>query len=142
MILAEGFTVATIAVGLAMSAGVLYVSNKLIPLPGTAKNIKFFWVAIYPFFLIGQIYLSAFNAIKLIFTGAEVDIIKVKTKISSNFLRTMLANSITLTPGTISLELQDDEITVLLLKRRNDKNQVEGDSTKGKMESLLLKAER
>jgi len=39
-------------------------------------------------------------------------IFKMRTKLKSKILRVILANSITLTPGTISVSLQDDEIII------------------------------
>ena len=143
IILFEKFTVPLMAAGVVVSAGCVYICNRLLPLPKTA-NIKTFGLIIYPFYLIIQVYLSAFNAIKLILTGVDVDFIEVKTKLSNNFLRTILANSITLTPGSVSLELKDDTITLLWLKGKTESHQdaeKAGESIKSKLERILLRAE-
>ncbi|MBM4401467.1 MAG: hypothetical protein FJ045_05915, partial [Crenarchaeota archaeon] len=39
-------------------------------------------------------------------------IVKFKTKLKGDFKKTMLANSITLTPGTLTVDAQDDELFV------------------------------
>ena len=82
--------------------------------------------------------------IQLILTEADADIIEVKTSLKNVFLRTLLANSITIIPGAISLELKDDTITVLWLKRREDDSRHARktiESLKCKLERILLKAE-
>lgn len=44
-------------------------------------------------------------------------IVKFHTKLQSNTARVLLANSITLTPGTITVSLEDDELMVHCLDR-------------------------
>lgn len=39
-------------------------------------------------------------------------IVKVKTKMKSNLAKTIVANSITLTPGTFTLDVKDDEMYI------------------------------
>ena len=123
LILLEGFTILNLALGIVISAVSVYICHVLIPLPKIAGNINLFRFALYPFYLVGQVYVSALNAVKLVFTGADVDIIEVQTRITNPFLRTILANSITLTPGSVSLELKDDLITQLWLKGKKESHQ-------------------
>lgn len=47
----------------------------------------------------------------------EPVIVKFRTNLKSDFTRTLLANSITLTPGTITVALEDDEYTIHCLDR-------------------------
>lgn len=42
----------------------------------------------------------------------EPVIVKFRTTLKSDFTRMLLANSITLTPGTITISLEDDEYTI------------------------------
>ena len=42
----------------------------------------------------------------------EPIIVKFRTSLKSDFTRMLLANSITLTPGTITVSLEDDEYTI------------------------------
>ena len=144
VILFESFTIPVIATGLVFSTGCVFIGNRLLPLPKIA-NIKYSGLIIYLFYLIAQVYLSAFNTVKLVLTGLDVDIIKVKTKISNSFLRIILANSITLTPGSVSLELEDDTITLLWLKGKKETREdagKKGELIKDKLERILLKMEK
>jgi multicomponent Na+:H+ antiporter subunit E len=144
IMLSEDISVQTIVSGIILSIICVYISSRLLADKKTVK-IKLFRLTLYPFYLIGQVYLSAFYVIKLIIRGAEVNIIDVKTKISNNFFQTMLANSITLIPGTISLGITDNIITVLRLKEKNDEPcdpEAAGELIKGKIEKMLLKMEK
>lgn len=144
IILSESITVMTVIYGIIISAGCLYASNRLLPAQ-KIKNVKIFRLSIYLFYLIGRIYFSSFKVIKLIFSDPEVDIVKVKTQISNKFLRTLLANSISLPPGTISLDLKDDTITVLRLKDKTDElldSETNSGLIMGKFEKMLLKMQK
>jgi len=144
IILSESITVVTAVSGAVISIACVFISTKMLPVQ-KIKNVKISRLILYLFYLFGQIYLSAFKVIKFIFTGADVDIINVKTKISNSFLQTILASSITLPPGTISLELKDNVITVLRLKSRTKDfcdAETAGEAIKGKFEKMLLKMQK
>lgn len=51
---------------------------------------------------------------KILTVEEEMDpvIVKFRTSLKSDFTRMLLANSITLTPGTITISLDDDEYTI------------------------------
>ena len=51
---------------------------------------------------------------KILTVEEEMDpiIVKFRTSLKSDFTRMLLANSITLTPGTITISLEDDENTI------------------------------
>lgn len=69
----------------------------------------------YLFLLIKEIIVANFQMMKIVTSKrAEIHpvIIKVKIPLKTNFARVILANSITLTPGTITAELEDDEFTI------------------------------
>lgn len=84
-------------------------------------------------------------AIHVVLTDAHVEIVEVKTKITNMFLRTILVNSITFVPGSVSLDLQDDTITVLWLQRKKVGAQNIGNADellKGKLERMLIKVQK
>jgi len=58
------------------------------------------------------------------------------TDLKSDFLRTILANSITLTPGTITVDMSDDEFTVHCLRGEYGQGLVDS-----KFEKILLRIE-
>jgi multicomponent Na+:H+ antiporter subunit E len=64
----------------------------------------------------------------------EPQLIRFKTKLKSNFARVTFAQSITLTPGTITVSLQDDEMTVYALTKDA------ADSLPGEMERRIARA--
>lgn len=69
----------------------------------------------YFFILIKEIIIANFQMMKIVVSKkAEIHpvMIKVKIPLKTNFARVLLANSITLTPGTITAELEDDYFTI------------------------------
>ena len=144
VILCEELSVRTVAAGIVVSAGAAYFYQKYLPL-SAITGVNFLRLAMYPFYLVGQIYIAGFHAIKLILTEAKVDIVEVKTKVTNELLRVVLANSITLTPGTVSLELKDETLTVLWLRQKTSDSQDLANADeliKGKLEKKLLKAQK
>ncbi len=94
----------------------------------------------YLFVLIWEILKANLDTMRMIFTSKyerEPVLVTFHTKIKSPVLRVLLANSITLTPGTITVSLEDDKYVVHAL----DKDFAEGieDSVFVRM---LEKAER
>ncbi|MGM0597564.1 MAG: Na+/H+ antiporter subunit E [Myxococcota bacterium] len=63
-------------------------------------------------------------------------ILKVKTSLKSKFARTMLANSITLTPGTLTVEMEDDILFIHLVEEPEDLVQ-RPKKNKGKGNSII-----
>ncbi len=69
----------------------------------------------YLFLLIKEIIVANLQMMKIV-TSKKAKIhpvmVKVKIPLKTNFARVLLANSITLTPGTITAELNGDEFTI------------------------------
>ena len=144
IILRETFTILTVASGIVISALCVFFCNWLLPLSKTS-NFNILHLIIYPLYLIWQVYIAGISAIKLILTDAHVEIVTIKTDLSSLFLRTVLVNSITLVPGSVSLDLKDETITVLWLKKKSagpEHTKNADELIKGKLERLLLKAQK
>ncbi|MBQ8548037.1 MAG: Na+/H+ antiporter subunit E [Lachnospiraceae bacterium] len=94
----------------------------------------------YFFVLVWEVIKANYSAISLIVSPKyEVEplLVTFKTELKTDLARTVLANSITLTPGTITVELTEDEFKVHCL----DKEMAEGieDSV---FVRLLLKMEK
>ena len=142
IILSEGLSLLSVGAGLLVGIACSLIRRKYLPL-SPIRGVRFFRLALYPLFLIGQIYLAGFNAIKLLLFGSSVEIVTIKTSLKHDLLRVALANSITLTPGTISLDLEEDRITVLWLREPGPLP--EGDDPdsliKGKLEKMLAPGE-
>jgi len=143
IILTENLSLTQAIVGLTVSTACVACFNKLFPIE-SITGIKIWRLFLYFFYLIGQIYMAGFAAMKLTIKGANVDIVKVKTNSDNDFFNVMLANSITLTPGTLSLELNEQEIHVLWLRGKDDDPadlENADELIKGKLEKQLQKAQ-
>lgn len=74
----------------------------------------------YIFVLLTEIIKANMAVFKMIYSSRyeiEPVVIHFKTDLTSTFARVLLANSITLTPGTITVSLKDDEYTVHCLDK-------------------------
>ncbi len=86
---------------------------------------RFFLLLHYLFVLVIEILKANGEIFKMIYSAKytfEPAIVHFKTDLKSNFARVLLANSITLTPGTITVSLENGEYTVHCL----DKELAEG----------------
>jgi len=142
MILRESYSLFTIISGVVIGIVCLIFYRIFFPLPKMAP-IKPLRLVLYLFFLFGQVYIAGFTVIRIIFTTAYVKIVEIRTQISDKLLRTVLVNSITLVPGSISLDLDEDKITVLLIRRTAPTADDDPDELlKGKLEKMMLKAQK
>lgn len=75
-------------------------------------------IIIYMFLLVIEVIKSNLNVITLIWSNKEPEpkIAHFKVDLKSKFLRVLFANSITLTPGTITIDLEDENYTVHALR--------------------------
>ena len=76
---------------------------------------KSIWFFVYIGLLIREIVKANLVIIpKILTVEEEMDpvIVKFRTSLKSDFTRMLLANSITLTPGTITVSLEEDEYTI------------------------------
>ena len=141
VILVEEFSLVSIIGGVLIGGGCLYFARKMIPLK-KVEGVNFLKLILYPFYLIGEIYWVGFLVIRMILTGARVDIVDVKTKLKCDVLKTILLNSITLTPGSIPLDLKDDTITVLNLGCAKNEDAFQAvDKLRARLEKRLIKAQ-
>jgi multicomponent Na+:H+ antiporter subunit E len=72
---------------------------------------RYFWLLIYFFIFIWECIKANLDVAYRVLHPAmpiKPGIVKVKTELKSEFARTLLANSITMTPGTISVDIIDD----------------------------------
>jgi len=143
ILLREDFSIFTVVTGIVLGFGCAYMFGKYLPAP-KVSGISVFRLLSYPFYLIWQVYLSGFVVIGIILTQAKTDIVQITTSLKNDVLRAILAHSITLTPGSISLDLKDEVITLLWLRKKSapDDTGDAGDFLKGQLEKKLKKAEK
>ena len=86
---------------------------------------RFFLVLQYVYVLLKEILKANATVFKMVYSAKyqfEPAVVHFTTTLNSNFARVLLANSITLNPGTITVSLQDNEYVVHCL----DKELAEG----------------
>ncbi len=78
-------------------------------------RVHLFWLVIYLGWLIGRMVVGAFQVARIVLDPRHPPrpgIMTFRTRLASPAARTMLANSITLVPGTITLVVEADQLTV------------------------------
>lgn len=103
-----GALVALLAVGLAGDIFLFKVGRAFNP-------VRIFWMLVYIPYLIWYIVLANFDvAYRVIHPDLPIrpGIVKIKTSLTTDMAKTFLANSITLTPGTLTVDIRGDELYV------------------------------
>lgn len=102
------------------------------------NSIKLKIVLKYFFYLIVQIYTSGFSAISKIISGkTNVGIVEISTDLKEDMHITLLANSITLTPGTVTLDKVGNKLKVLCLDVVTFESEEAGKLIKKDFEKIL-----
>jgi multicomponent Na+:H+ antiporter subunit E len=89
--------------------------------------------------LVKEILVSNFNVAKIVLSPKIVispQIVIINTKIKSDFHKTIFANTMTLTPGTLTISMDEDEIIVHCLRDEFTK-----ELTNSPFEKIILKVE-
>ena len=117
------FTLEIAAFGVVIAGLVYWFICKFLnysPKTDIALAKKLFEVLHYIFVLIVEIMKANFAVVKMIMSSKyeiEPVVVKFKTNLKTRPARILLANSITLTPGTITVSLSDDEYVVHCLDK-------------------------
>jgi multicomponent Na+:H+ antiporter subunit E len=84
--------------------------------PATAHpRIHLFWLLVYVVWLVGRMVVGALQVARVVLDPRfppRPGVTQFRTQLSTPAARSVLANSITLVPGTITLEMEGDVITV------------------------------
>lgn len=103
---------------------------------------RWFWFFVYIPFFIWEMAKANFDvAYRVIHPKMPINpgIVKVKTKIKSDFGKVILANSITLTPGTFTVDIKDEFLYIHCINVRHTKIIEASKDIVGRFETLLLK---
>ena len=79
------------------------------------KDIRFFRAVFYFFWMIYQIVVAGFHVIKVIFSPSlptKLSIVRFKVNLPNAHAKVILGNSITLTPGTLTVDIEGDNFLV------------------------------
>ncbi len=98
------------------------------------------YLLIFAGVLIFNMYVASFRVLWQIVRGnINPGIVHFRTRLKTDIARVALASSITLTPGTITLDLDDDHLVVHWLDARTTHSRYAGRLIKGAHEKLLKK---
>lgn len=141
VILAETLSVFTVGTGAVLALACLMFGRKFMPLK-RLQRVRFHKLLTFPFYLFGEIYVQGFAVMRLILAGARADVSDVQTELKHDFLKAILVNSVTLTPGSISLDLNNETLTVLSLVPKDGSEPNTAADEIRRIERQLMKAER
>jgi multicomponent Na+:H+ antiporter subunit E len=105
-----------VVAGLLFSAFVVYVTSGKYPHKEWLLNpLRWFWLFVYiPYFLWYVVRANLDVAYRVVHPDVPIKpgIVKVRTELESNLGKTFLANSITLTPGTLTVDIDGQDLYV------------------------------
>lgn len=142
-VLNERLTLATVLFGVAMSGVAIVATNRLVLRESYLDRYTVRPLAVlhYVFRLLWAIYIAGFQAIVRMLQGrVHVGIVDIETRLEDEFAVTLLANSITLTPGTVTLDREGQKLKVVWLDCTTHDPEIAGPAIKGPFEDLLEKA--
>lgn len=138
VILCENLNIEVIIFGMVISTSVYYL-NKHFLYAGSLKIRKLPLYVLYLLLLLKEIVLANISVAGIVLSprmNISPCIVRLKTQLKSSLHRVILANSITLTPGTLTVQLTGDELVVHCLVKECLSGVVHS-----KFEKLLLKIE-
>lgn len=114
MLLTWSINIQDVSAGVVVSLIAIALTRDLFPeeMAKFLSPVRFLWAVLYLIYLIYYIILANFDvAYRVIHPALPIrpGIVKVKTGLKSEMARTMLANSITLTPGTLSVDVNGED---------------------------------
>jgi multicomponent Na+:H+ antiporter subunit E len=138
MVLTSNVQLFNIIVGLGVSFSIALLYVKLF----THKAFEFIspvWFAVYLYVLLKNLILSNIQISRRILRPdmkLSPAIVAVKTNLESDWKKLLLANSITLTPGTLTLDIKDDILFIHVIEY--DKDSIKENITK-EFEDVIAK---
>ncbi|MFP4025651.1 MAG: Na+/H+ antiporter subunit E [Thiohalospira sp.] len=103
---------------------------------------RYFWLIVYLFIFIWECIKANFDVAYRVLHPAmpiKPGIVKVKLNLKTNIAKTILANSITMTPGTISVDIIDDIIYVHWIYVSSEDPEVYSQKISGRFEKYIKK---
>lgn len=101
---------------------------------------QIYFLVIYLLMMLYKIYAASFNvAWKVISGNINPRIVHFRTRLKSDLARVVLANSITLTPGTLTLDLDEDHLIVHWLDAKTTHSRYAGILIKEHFEKWLMR---
>ena len=118
MILTANLEIANIVLGLTLSLMIAFLQIKLFR-EDSFESINPYYLVLYIFVLGKNLLISNLQIAKRTLSpnmNLKPAIVAVKTELKSDWKRLLLANSITLTPGTLTLDIEDDMLYIHVIE--------------------------
>ncbi|PKL25198.1 MAG: cation:proton antiporter [Spirochaetae bacterium HGW-Spirochaetae-3] len=136
------FSPASILTGIGCSALIALISyNTFIDEHEAARNMVFprlLPALAYPFRLVAAMYAASFRTLASVLSGrVSPRVVHFRSRLKSDIARVALAEAITFTPGTISIELDEDHFIVHWLNATTRHSARAGDEVKGPLEAAI-----
>lgn len=119
IVLSGNFSPLFIGMGVGSAALCTWLATRLLESavgnPDQHPRVHLFWLFIYCVWLLGRMTVGAIEVAHIVLNPKrppQPGILQFRTQLGSPAARTMLANSITLVPGTITLNIEGDLLTV------------------------------
>ncbi|MEO0114461.1 MAG: Na+/H+ antiporter subunit E [candidate division WOR-3 bacterium] len=117
LLLTETFYYQSLIAGFIVSIGTAFLFSGYYLFPGSKllQPKRYLWFLAYiPFFIVAVIKANLDVMYRVVHPDRPLNpgIVKIKTNLKTDIARTFLANSITLTPGTMSCEIIDDHLYI------------------------------
>ena len=102
----------------------------------------FYYTIVYLFVFVGELIKSNLDVARRVLSPSlpiRPGIVIVKTKLKSKMARLLLANSITLTPGTLTVDMVDDTLYIHWIDVKSDDIEIATKEIVSKFEKYLTK---
>ena len=128
LVLSANLQLANIVVGVVVSFSIALLYIKLFA-KDKFEMINPFWFFVYLLVLAKNLITSNLQIAKRVLSKdmkLAPKIVKVKTELKSDWKKLLLANSITLTPGTLTLDIEADTLEIHIIEFRDgfDENEI------------------
>ncbi len=123
-LLLTGFSLEELLAGCIASLIVATMSYRLFTWEKNYPRRLLWLLAYIPYYIYAEV-MAHLEVIRLIFTGKiNPGIVEIDNPHTSDFGTAALANSITMTPGTLTLETQPGKLYIHWLRMKNDKGSI------------------
>ncbi len=115
LVWSTGWQELVFGLGAAVLAAIFFGNVFPVGLARLLNPVRWFWLLVYvPVFVWQCLRANVDVALRVLAPGLELrpGIVRIKTSLKSDIARVFLANSITLTPGTMSVELVEDTLYI------------------------------
>lgn len=141
LLLTFNFSLFNIVIGLIISSLITFASKGVLY---NAKYYHFRSISLgtmikYLFNLLLEIYKSSFNyIIRIIKRDCDPFVVEVELDVTDPLIISIISNSITLTPGTLTIDVQGSKLTILTLKDCEDCVSLVDEEIKEKFQSFFI----